>query len=461
MRLVVIGLLAVLLLPAIIAAQPAEGTRYYPQEIYPGENIVTITNAAGIERVTFRSSSGVKVSAPRVLGCPTTLDVRVTVDNAVAEESVSFTTYDCRGRFASSTLASDNWTIFHHTIGPLAIGRDTCTDAQVSIGTDGGGGAPDSEKVIDSMVSDHPSVRIVMPPKEGGRWTARTGEPLPYQICFTAERPDTIDTELRLYVHRRQPHQGLTNYLIAKPVTALAYEPPPPPPPKKPDPNAPPPLPPLVDPTTFRNILMPTAETLPKGRLFVGNFDIAGWLGGYGITDNLMIMGGGAFIPEFVQRVAVGTIGAKFNALSIGPIEASVGAQYAYSSSESDISVFAPYGVVSVGNRASRLSLAASYSWKHHKSELAEFDENATIVAIGGDVTVKRGWKLALETYFIEKSGLQPITLTSRWFGERIAFDLGFIVDLKGENRIESTGTLSGEIRDLRAAPLLSLVMVF
>ena len=73
----------------------------------------------------------------------------------------------------------------------------------------------------------------------------------------------------------------------------------------------------------------------------------------------------------------------------------------------------------------------------------------------------KRGWKLALETYFIESSGLQPVTLTSRWFGERLAFDLGLVVDLKGTSDIQGTGTLSGVLKEVRAAPLLSLIMLF
>jgi hypothetical protein len=462
MRLLLTGLVAAFLLPAVVSAQTRSETTYYPDEIYPGENIVTITNAAGIERIRFRSTPGVKVIASTVLGCPTSVDVQIQVTNAVDEETVVFMVNDCHGGFGSSTLRSDNWTIRHHVIGPQPVGRDTCTTAEVTIGANSLGirGAEGSEKIIDSMVSDDPMVRVVMPEKEDGMWRALDREPLYYRICYTPSRADTHTTQLRLYVKRRHPHKGMTNYLITKPVTVSSYVPPPP---KEPEPDlsAVPGLPPLVDPTTFRNVVMPTAETLPQGRFFVGNFDVAGWLGGYGVTDDLMLMGGGAFIPEFIQKVTVGTIGAKYRALKIGLLEASVGAQYGYSSSETDISVFAPYGVISVGNRAYRISIAGGYSWKHHKSELTEFDENASIVTIGGDVTVRRGWKLAAETYFIEKSGLRPITVTSRWFGERLAFDLGLIVDLEGTSGVEGTGTLSGKIQEVRAAPLLSLVMVF
>jgi hypothetical protein len=456
-------LVAAALLPALLHAQTRSETRYYPEEIYRGENVVTITNADGIDRIRFRSSAGVHVTLPRVMGCPTTIDVRVVLDNATEKESVTFLVNDCKGGFASSTLESDNWSVFEHTIGPLAVGADTCTEAQVSVNeglVDDATQKVSYGKQIDSIVSNDRDVRVVLPPKERGIWEARYGRPLFYQICYAPSRADTFTTFVRLYVKRRQPNKGLTNYELEKPVTLRSFVPPPPKP-VEPEISAVPAVPPLVDPTTFRNVVMPTAETLAKGEFFGGNFDVAGWLGGYGITDDLMVMGGGAFIPEFIQQVTVGTIGAKYRAVNTGLVQASVGMQYAYSSSETNISVFAPYGVVSVGTRAYRISIAGGYSWKHHTTPLAEFDENASIVSVGGDVTVRRGWKLAAETYFIEKSGLRPFTLTSRWFGERLAFDLGLIVDLEGTSGVEGNGTLSGKIQHVRAAPLLSLVMIF
>ena len=460
---IVTGLVVAFLLPLVASAQggrpsgtPPKGTTYYPTEIYPGENIITVTNPAGIETIRARSSAGLRVTVPTIRGCPTSVDVRVVATNPEADELLSFTTYDCTGDFTESSrnlFALDKWTILQTRIGPVAVGAATCADAQVSL-------VSDETKTVDSIVSDDPAIRIEMPPKIGGTWMARTGRPLAYQICYRPTEAGSRSTRLRIYIRRRQPHKGLNDSLSEKPVSTVAYVPPPPPEPEIVE-AAVPTVPPIVDPTTFRNILMPTAETLPKGRIFVGNYDIAGWLGGYGITDDLMVMGGGAFIPEFIQKVTVVTIGAKFRALTVGPFEASVGAQYGYTSSTTDISAFAPYGVVSLGNRAYRVSLAAGYTWKRHTSELNSFDENASIVTLGGDVTVKRGWKFAAETYFIEKSGLRPIALTSRWFTDRLAFDLGILIDLEGTGGVEGTGTLSGKIKEIRAAPLLSLVMVF
>ena len=462
MRLAVVSLAGMLVCAVYLHAQTRGETTYYPMVLVAGENIVTVSNAAGIERVRSRSSANVQVVIPRIVGCPTSVDVRVVVQSPEVRETVTFTTYDCTGAYASTNLSLDTWTILHHQIGPLVVGEDTCTDAVVSLGArDEPAAIGDDDRdvrVIDSMVSDDPEVTIKLPLTRGRGWEARVGEPLPYEICYAPTRADTHTTILRLYVRRRFPHKGLVNYMIGKPVTVRSYVPPPPPEPEKPDPMAPPPL---VDPTTFRSIVMPTAETLERGKAFVGNYDIAGWLGGYGITDDLMVMGGGALLPAFIQKVAVGTIGVKYCALTTGPLQASVGAQYAYSSAETDISTFAPYAVLSVGNRANRISLAGGYTWKTHTSATSSFSENATVFGIGGDVTVKRGWKLALETYFIEKSGLQPVTFTSRWFGESLAFDVGFILDIKGTSGVQSNGALSGKIQELRAAPLLSLLYVF
>lgn len=458
MRIAVFCLIATLCLSTEAGAQTSPNgaapkkTTYYPNEVYPGETIVTITNASGIERVRYRSSSSVRVVVPRITGCPTSVDVTVQVDDAVTEEQVGFTVYDCTGEFTSETLLSDHWQILHHRIAPIPVGGDTCTDAAVTV-------EGQQRKVIDSMVSDDPAVRIEMPARVGGEWAAIATEPLAYRICFQPAVADTHTTQLRLYVKRRVPHMGLTNYVITKPVTVLGFTPPEPEEPEEPETPG---LPPLLDPTTFRNVIMPTAETLPKGKIFAGNYDIAGWIGGYGLTDDLMLIGGGAFIPEFVKKVAVGTLGAKYRPLKIGLVEASVGVFGAYSSAETNISVFAPFGVVSIGSRSNRISIAGGYIWKHHSSgDSLDFDENATVFAIGGDVTVKRGWKLLAETYFIEKSGLRPITITSRWFGERIAFDLGLIVDLESTDGFQGTGALSGKIERIFAVPLLSVLMLF
>jgi hypothetical protein len=58
----------------------------------------------------------------------------------------------------------------------------------------------------------------------------------------------------------------------------------------------------------------------------------------------------------------------------------------------------------------------------------------------------------------IESSGILPLVATSRWFGDRYAFDAGLAIDLSGGNDVRGTGSLSGEVRNIRLGPVISFL---
>lgn len=430
----------------VLLAQPRPAqTTIYPNRLYPGENVITITNEGGIDKIRPRPSSNTVVQMPTIRGCPTTVTVRVRVNNATTGESVDFTVYDCAGTFSTQTATAENWTIRREFTGPVEIGKDTCIICEV-VTTD--------EKVIDSIVVNNPRFTVMMP-SGGAPWHA-VGSSLNYRICYRPEVVETINDTIRLYVRRGQPNGGLTHYTITKPILATAV-PPAPPPPVEPDPIDT--LPPLEDPTTFRNIVMPTAESLGEGRFFLGNYDLAGWMAGYGFTDQFTGILGVVAVPDVISRVLVATVGGKYEVVQEDEVRFAVGFQYSLSSTEeSDITVAAPFAIFSLGNRARRLSISGGYGWKHHKQENQEFDRNAYVLAIGGDYTIARGWKVAAETYVVESSGIAPVVGTVRWFSDRFAFDAGLLVDVAGGTDVRGTSTLSGEVRKLALAPVLSFV---
>jgi hypothetical protein len=445
-------IVAISILSVMTTGAIAQEATYYPPRLYPGVNVVTITNPRGIDRITARSSRRTTVDVPSLNGCPTKVDVRITVNSSATGEEVDFTLFDCDGHFASQTLQSmENWTILHERTGRVELGRDTCLRCRIESSDD---------RIVDSIVVRDPRFTVRMPSPRGP-WRVEGGIPFNYQVCYRPTRVDTTTEMIRLYIRRDYASGGLTNYVIEKPITAVGVLPPEPKPVVRNEPQLPA-LPPLEDPTTFRNIVMPTAEPVEKGKFFLGTYDLAGWLAGYGATDRLTVIGGGAFVPEFIGRVAVGTIGGKYELVRTDQLRLAAGFQYGYSSTaESNISASTPFAVISYGDRRNRISLAAGYSWKHHTTPQESFERNASIVAIGGDFTIARGWKLAAETYMIESSGLAPLALTARYFTERFALDFGFGIDLSGGNDVRSTGTLSGEIRDLRIAPILSAIWVW
>lgn len=441
-------LLCLFSLITTLRAQPRSGgggTTVYPTRLYPGENVITITNERGIDKIRYRASTNTTVEVPVIRGCPRTIDIRVRVASPTTNENMDLTVYDCNGSFGTHALTAENWTIRREFTGEVEVGRDTCITCEIITG---------DEKMIDSITMDNPSFRVMVP--EGGPPWLATDSSFTYRICYKPERVESIDESIRLYVRRSQPNAGLTQYVINKPVNAVGV-------ParivvKDPDPIDT--IPPLEDPTTFRNILMPTAESVGSGRFFLGNYELVGWTAGYGFSDNFTGMMGVVVIPDLISRLLVATVGGKYEIFHEGDIRFATGFQYAYSSTaESDITVSAPYGILSYGNRARRISIGGGYSWKHHKTKTdGEFERNAYIVALGGDFTFARGWKVAAETYVVESSGLAPLAVTVRWFKERFAFDGGLVMDLAGTNDVRGTSTLSGEIRKLSIVPMVSFI---
>ncbi|MBS1913933.1 MAG: hypothetical protein JST22_18235 [Bacteroidetes bacterium] len=429
----------------MMAQGRGERSEVYPSELYPGENVVTVRNADGIDKIRFRASSQTTVVVPPISGCPTSVDVVINVGDATTSEQVDLTVHDCDGTFATVLLRAQNWQIRKEYTGKVRVGGDTCLQCEI---------VTSDRRLVDSIVVSNPNVHVIMPPGSAP-WQA-SGSDFHYQVCYHAAQPENIREMIRIYIRRDQPNAGLAQYVIEKPLTAAAVVPPPPP---KPDTMPRDTVPPLVDPTTFRNILMPTAESLGGGGFFAGNYDLAGWLAGYGPTDRLTLLLGTAAVPDFISKLFVATAGVKYEVLRTGLFNAAVGGQFAYTSTkESDISVEAPYSVFSYGNRRNRISLALGYSWKRHSTTAETFKRQAYIVGIGGDVTLARGLKLAAETYVIESSGLNPFAITLRWFGRNWALDAGLGLDLANFGSVQGTGALSGEITNPHLAPVLSFI---
>ena len=429
----------------------AQARRIYPTKIYPGDNIITITNAKGIDRIGYSATSKTKVDIPQLSRCQKEVNLHVHLSDPTSRETLQFTIYECDGGIYTQEMRFETWDIRHERTGLVEVGSDTCIVCEI---------VTSEPKLVDSITIADPQFSVGLPTGLPP-WRAVGKGDFTYQVCFHPKQIGTIDRVIRLYIRRDEPNGGLTTYLIEKPVTATGAPVPIPPPLDHHDSiriaeNA---LPPLVDPSTFRNIVIPTSETVKRGEFFLADYDLVGILGGYGITDDLLLLAGGAAVPASISKLLVGTIGAKYRVVESGPLQIAVGAQYGYSSTkESDISLFAPYGVISYGNRRNRITLAGGYSFKHHAIGAFSFDTTATILALGGDLTIGRGWKIAAETYYLESSGLAPVAITGRWFNNKFAVDAGFAIDLGGNASVEATGTLSGQIKNLRIAPIVSVV---
>jgi hypothetical protein len=213
---------------------------------------------------------------------------------------------------------------------------------------------------------------------------------------------------------------------------------------------------PLVDPTTHRVVVMPTARSVDSGKVFVANYDVAGFLFGFGLSDRLTLLGGFAYVPSFISYNLVATAGGRYEILRQDYLRMAIGAQFNYSRSDaSSIVLGAPYLVTSIGDDDQRASLALGYSWRHHTpadSTIDPFNRQAAIVAIGGDYRVARHWKVAAEAYLLEEANYQPLIATLRYFDDHFAIDAGLAIDL----------AISGPKRDgVGVAPVVSIMWVW
>lgn len=215
------------------------------------------------------------------------------------------------------------------------------------------------------------------------------------------------------------------------------------------------PEPPLTDPTTHRIVLLPTARSIDEGRIAVSNYEVAGWLVGYGATDRLTLLAGGAYIPSFIDRNIVVTAGGRYEIVREDYTRVAVGVQGSYSrSNASEILVGSPYMTASIGDDDQRGTLAVGYSWRHHApldTIVAPFNREALAVGIGGDYRIGYHWKIAAEAMYIEESSYQPIDIVVRYFGRNFAIDAGIGMDLG----------LDGERGDEGIVPVLSATWVW
>jgi hypothetical protein len=177
---------------------------------------------------------------------------------------------------------------------------------------------------------------------------------------------------------------------------------------------------------------MPTAKSLGSGSVFLANYDVAGWVFGYGASDRLSLLGGFLFIPGVLNYNLLVSGGAKYEFLRDGYLRMAAGAQFSFSQTErSSITLGSPYAVASIGNEDQRGSLLLGYSLRHHNPVDGEsFDRQAAILGIGGDYRVGFHWKVVGELVLLENSDVQPLSLTARYFANDFSIDAGVLVNI-------------------------------
>ncbi|HVK39453.1 MAG TPA: hypothetical protein VNA88_13020 [Candidatus Kapabacteria bacterium] len=411
----------VLLIPVVLHAQRGR-FGVSPPVIYPSQNVITIESPDGLDRVrVLGSTANVTVAGEGDLDCPTRHELEVFVSTAHLHAEVVLELTDCRGNAEMRRLViNTTWRVDTKRIGPVRAGSTPCAMFQIVLDP---GAAP---AILDSVSVADPRARLRFFSDLPHRLP--TGHTYQYQVCFTTDEPGTYKIPVVTWMRRQYASGGYTTYPVADTGIVIVRLPP------EEEPEV------AADPTTFRSVAVPNAVIPPAGRFFAGAYDVLGVIAGYSISDNLMIFGGGAIpLPDDWggvrgQMQGAASIGAKAGLTITEGLDVAVGYQYALSIydeeatpdvRESQISVHAPWGAISYGDDDSRASLTLGYALKHHTKPLIEFDENALIVAAGGDYRFANHWKVAGEIAYMQTLGVVPIVATARYFTDTYAIDAG------------------------------------
>jgi hypothetical protein len=391
-----------------------------PPELYPGENILTVGCTAGIKEISTTYSSNVTVEGDGSASCEKSHQLKVFVNTASDSAWVGLRITDCQGgtHFFGPVKLNTVWQVDRINMGRVELGESDCEIFQIrNLGVD---------VILDSITTPETGVRFRLPTS----LPARIIGLYRYEVCFRAERTGVYKFPVITWLRRPYPSGGHTTYAVADTGYVRVYR------------HAEPTEEveePLTDPTTFRTIVVPNAVIPRNGTFFLGSYDFLGLEAGYSIGDHLMILAGGALpTPDDWGGVR----GEMFGAYSIGakvglPIgdRLNVALGYQWGSSlydkqltegtDSKIGFSTPYGSISYGDDDSRISATFGYAFKHHVTPDAEFDRNATILALGGDYRFAHNWKIAGEIAGVESLGALPLIATARYFGERYAIDFG------------------------------------
>lgn len=452
LRLRLLWLGAILIL--LYAARPvsAQTVSITPTEIYPGENVITVSAFGGIRSVRVVPSDAASRAyittrnTGNLSGCPSSHNVELTVGAASLPISAMLYVEMCNGRVDSQLLGiNTTWNLDEVPFPDAEVGEEVCRPFHIQLT---GFGA--ASVTLDSVSSPQPGVSFdfsFAPPLP-----IPSGSTYRYTVCFTADKPGIYRFPVITWIRRSQPAGGHTSYPVADtglirvlpkrntigitevPLDTVGADNPQP----------------VTDPTTFRSVAIPNAVRPPRGRFFVGSYDLLGLVAGYAVADELLLFAGGAPpLPDDWGGVngdmfgAFG-VGAKLGTTFFDKLDIAVGYTYGQSlldkeatagELDSRITVHVPFGAISYGTDDARVSATGGYAFKTHSTWITTdpvlpplrdtYAKDAAFGSVGGDYRFARHWKVAGEFLMMQTVDVAPIVLTARYFTNTFALDIG------------------------------------
>lgn len=179
------------------------------------------------------------------------------------------------------------------------------------------------------------------------------------------------------------------------------------------------------DPNKTRTFLMPTANTIPAGTGYVGDYELLLATAAVGVTDWLMINAGTVLVPVELKQEVI-NYGFKARVYEVpDKVCLSLGLQMV-TPFISDESLGMAYAVASTGNSDAKATVFLGNGFSTHGG--SQFT-----LGLSGDARVSESIKLLAEFYMIQDLDTPPLIVGVRFFGDRLSGDVGLLYLIGGD----------------------------
>lgn len=184
------------------------------------------------------------------------------------------------------------------------------------------------------------------------------------------------------------------------------------------------------DPNYSRLLLSPTGRPLRKGEGYFSDFWIFFPGVAYGLTENVSVLAGMTILPGLGLDEQLYYVAPRVSSQVSDAVAVSAGALYMTLLTES-ISGGIVFGVTTFGQEDKSFTAGLGLPFLKEEGQDFEFGEHP-ILMLGGNVRLSGSIALVSENWFILGGDFdlseQPFTLALRFFGERIAVDVGVLL---------------------------------
>ena len=182
------------------------------------------------------------------------------------------------------------------------------------------------------------------------------------------------------------------------------------------------------DPNYSRLMFAPTGRPLRQGEGYFSDYYVFFPGISYGFTNQISIMAGFSVIPGLGLTEQLKYVAPRIGIQTSDEFAVSVGALYV---SVEDVAAGIAFAVGSIGQQDKSFTAGIGLGYTKEEGEEFKFAEHP-IIMLGGNIRLSNSIALVSENWFITGKDFdiseQPLCIAIRFFGDRLAADVGAII---------------------------------